>query len=55
MHTQHIAEMSERGRLDWFDNPLVSSDTSLYQSKCASLQSSFAAWEQLANFVGYLV
>lgn len=55
IQTQHIAVMTTRGRLDWIDNPLISTDTFFYLSKCASLQSSCATRGLFANFAGYLV
>lgn len=52
---EKIAIMTTRGRLDWIDNPLVSTDTFFYLSKCASLPSSCATRGLFANFAGYLV
>lgn len=55
IQTQHIAVMTTRGRLDWIYNPLISTDTFFYLSKCASLPSSCATRGLFANFAGYLV
>lgn len=52
---QHIAVMTERGRLDRTDNPLVSSDTSFYQSKCTFCRVLVPHGDYLQIFAGYLV